>query len=67
MSTRHLERVTSTSLLVKLGSIARHAQEATGAAGHPADLLAIRSLLADPEVVAWMAELDALGLLPVRR
>lgn len=55
------------SVLVKLGSIARHADELSGPGGHPADQGAIDSLLRDPEVVEWMAAADKLALLPVKR
>jgi hypothetical protein len=57
----------SVSVLVKLGSIARHLEEMTGPGGHHFDVAAVTSLLADPEVKAWMAEADALALLPVSR
>jgi hypothetical protein len=55
------------TVLVKLGSIARHVEEALGAGGHPHDLAAVKSLLEDPEVQAWMGAADALALLPVKR
>ena len=60
-------RTPSISLLVKLGSIARHAEEAIGPNGHEADLGAISALLGDPEVSEWMAQLDDHALLPVKR
>lgn len=43
-------------LLCKLGSIARHAEEAITLGGHPLDAWVIESLLNDPEVRAWMRE-----------
>lgn len=55
------------SLLVKLGSIARHAQELDGPDGQNADLVALRVLLNDDEVVEWMALASSLSLLPVLR
>lgn len=55
------------SVLVKLGSIARHAEEMLSPDGHEFDRAAIAALLADPEVAAWMAAADALALLPVSR
>ena len=55
------------SLLVKLGSIVRHAEEAVGPGGHGLDELTVRALLEDPDVVEWMAAMDRLGLLPVKR
>jgi hypothetical protein len=55
------------SLIVKLGSIARHAEEFLSPDGHDFDRHAIESLLADLEVQTWMASADALALLPVKR
>ena len=55
------------TLLVKLGSIAVHADEGLGSKGHVFDLRALSSILSDPEVVEWLAAMDALALLPVRR
>jgi hypothetical protein len=57
----------SMSLLMKLGSIAVHAAEATSPGAHPADVAAIHGLISDPEVAEWLAAMDALSLLPVRR
>lgn len=54
-------------LLVKLASIARHVEEASGPGGHEFDLAAARSLLSDHELREWMARADALALLPVAR
>lgn len=56
-----------TSVMVKLGSIAAHAEEAAGPGGHPFDALAIRSLLDDPEVREWMAAMRKLAFLPEPR
>lgn len=67
MSQSDTYRTPTISLLVKLGSIARHAEEAIGPNGHPADWEAINSVLGDPEVSEWMAQLDSLSLLPVKR
>lgn len=47
----------SLSLLVKLGSIAVHADEMLSPTGHDFDRLALRSLLTDPEVVAWTEQM----------
>jgi hypothetical protein len=55
------------SLLCKLGSIARHADELLSPQGHVFDRAAIERLLEDPEVKGWMAEMDKLSLLPVAR
>lgn len=54
-------------LLVKLGSIARHAQELTSPHGHHYDGIALANLLDDADVVAWMQDMDAAALLPVLR
>ncbi len=54
-------------LLVKLGSIAVHADEYNTVDGHPYDLAAMRELLADPEVRAWLAAMDGGAFLPLRR
>lgn len=55
------------SLLVKLGSIMVHADEATGPNAHHFDTATIRSLLEDSEVKEWRAEMEAMALLPVMR
>lgn len=57
----------STALLIKLGSLARHAEELLLPGAHEFDAEAIKSLLADSEVVEWMKAADALALLPVPR
>jgi hypothetical protein len=54
-------------VIIKLGSIARHVEEALAAGGHPLDLAAVNGLLADPEVKAWLAAADEIALLPVKR
>jgi hypothetical protein len=56
-----------TTLLCKLGSIARHVEEASGPGGHPLDEAAIQSLLSDQEVNGWLGAMDTLALLPVKR
>jgi hypothetical protein len=55
------------SVLVKLGSIARHSEEMLSPGGHDFDRQAIIGLLADPEVQEWMDAADRLALLPVPR
>jgi hypothetical protein len=57
----------SSSLICKLGSILVHQQELMSPSGHPVDKGALDSLLSDPEVVAWLAEMGVQGFLPVRR
>lgn len=54
-------------VLVKLGSLARHIEEARSATGHALDWNAVDALMADPEVAEWMAAMDAMALLPVKR
>jgi hypothetical protein len=55
------------TVLIKLGSIARHVEELLSPEGHSFDRAALDALLADPEVTEWMQAADALALLPVRR
>lgn len=60
----------SMSLLAKLGSIAVHADELSSknvdaVRGHEFDKIAIRQLIADPEITAWIKEMGP--LLPVKR
>lgn len=57
----------SVGLLAKLGSILVHVDEGAGAGGHALDWVAVQSLLADPEVRAWLAGMDAACLLPLKR
>ena len=52
---------------VKLASIAVHAGELVSPSGHHFDVSTIKSLLADPEVVAYLNTLRPLALLPVVR
>lgn len=58
-------------LRCKLVSIIVHVDEGGAAdgteGGHPFDWVAIRSLLADPEVRTWVAEMTRLGFAPVKR
>jgi hypothetical protein len=55
------------SLLCKLGSIAVHADEMMSKDGHHFDRIALNQLLADPEVVEWLKEMDAHAMLPKKR
>jgi hypothetical protein len=57
----------SPSLLVKLGSIAVHAEEYASPKGHPFDRDALKTLYADPEVIEWRKQMDAMAMLPVKR
>jgi hypothetical protein len=71
-------REPSLGVAIKLASLAVHAEELLAPGGHPADRqarrrrierlqLRIQSLLTDPEVAAYLAELENAGLLPVKR
>lgn len=55
------------SLLVKLGSLIIHYEEALSPKGHDADLVAIRTLREDAEVIAWLEQMDRLAMLPIKR
>lgn len=55
------------SELTKIGSIVRHVEEGLEENGHPLDVIAVRALLADEDVVDWLGRMDELGLLPVKR
>lgn len=55
------------TLLVKLGSIAVHADEMLSADGHDFDRIALQGLIADPEVVAWIKVMDAAAMVPKKR
>lgn len=56
-----------TSLLVKLGSIAIHADEGLSDRGHEFDIIALKRLLQDEEVVEWLRLMDTLALIPKKR
>jgi len=58
----------SPGLLCKLGSIAVHAEELSSPEhAHVFDKLALDTLLKDPEVKEWMAQMAKLAMLPVKR
>ena len=57
----------SAGLLCKLGSIAVHAQELVSPDSHQFDHAALASLLTDPEIRAWLIEMDTLALVPKMR
>lgn len=54
-------------LLVKLGSIAVHAEEYLSPNGHQFDGVALRQLLEDAEVKSWIKEMDKMAMLPKKR
>lgn len=55
------------ALLIKLSSIAVHAEEYLSAGGHSFDRIVLDGLLKDPDVQAWRAAMDKLAMLPVKR
>lgn len=57
----------SPTVAVALACVAVHAREAISNDGHPFDLVAIETALSTPGVSEYLADLDALALLPVRR
>lgn len=57
----------SVTLLVKLGSIAVHAEELLSPTGHHFDRRALETVAHDPEVTAWLAEMDKMAFLPKKR
>jgi hypothetical protein len=59
--------IPSLQLLVKLGSLVIHYQEATGPKRHPLDMDAIRSIEGEPDVQEWISEMTKRGFLPVKR
>lgn len=57
--------IPSLTLLCKLGSIVVHADEMTDPGAHEYDRTAMMTLIADPEVQAWIKGMGA--LLPLKR
>jgi len=57
----------SVSLLCKLGSITVHADELLSPSGHEFDKHALDTLLADAEVVEWLATMRSMALIPEKR
>jgi len=55
------------ALLAKIGSIVVHADEMLSMDGHEFDRHALQSLLADPEIQAWLKEMGKLAMIPVKR
>lgn len=55
------------ALLSKLGSIVVHIEEARSVEGHHYDWVSLDLLLADPEVKEWLAQMDAMAMLPKKR
>lgn len=57
----------SVTVLIKLGSIAVHAEELTSPKGHQFDKAALDTVLHDPEVREWLSQMDKLAFLPKKR
>ncbi len=57
----------ASTLLIKLGSIAIHAQEMLSPNGHVFDKIALETLLQDLEVMIWLKEMDKMAFLPKKR
>jgi hypothetical protein len=57
----------SAGILIKLGSIYVHIDEAMSKKGHNFDVLALKQLLEDPELKEWIKQMDALALIPKKR
>lgn len=53
--------------LVKIGSLVVHAEEFMSPTGHEFDKTAFKTLITDPDVVAWIASMTKAGFLPVKR
>jgi hypothetical protein len=54
-------------LLVKLGSIAVHAEELLSPQAHAFDHMALRTLLESADVQAWLKQMADMAFLPVKR
>jgi len=57
----------SPALLAKIGSVIVHASEALDEGGHEFDVAAFRSAMNDADVQEWLAQMNAMAMLPVRR
>lgn len=55
------------TVLVKLGSIAVHADEMLSPGGHDFDRVALQGLLADPEILEWLKGMDRMAMIPKKR
>lgn len=55
------------AVLCKLGSIAVHVEEMLSTKGHAFDQIALEQLLADPDVRDWLAQMDAMSMVPRKR
>lgn len=57
----------SPALLCKLGSVAVHAEELLSQRGHDFDRVALDSVLSDPDVKEWLAQMTAAAMVPAKR
>jgi len=57
----------SPALLCKLGSVLVHADELISSNGHVFDRFALEQLINDPEVKSWLAQMDAMAMIPKKR
>ena len=57
----------SVALLCKLGSIIVHIDEGFSKDGHLFDMVALQTLITDPEVRAWLTQMDSMAMLPRKR
>jgi hypothetical protein len=57
----------SLTLLMKLGSIAVHADELLSDDGHELDRVALNTVLYDPEVTSWLEQMKKLAYIPRKR
>ncbi len=55
------------ALAAKLGSALVHIEEGRSADGHAFDWTALDMLLQDPEVQQWIAALQKMAMVPVKR
>jgi len=57
----------NTNVLIKLGSLFVHVEEAISTKAHSFDILAIKQILEDDDVKAWIEKMDNLALVPKKR
>ena len=57
----------SATLLIKLGSLIVHLEEAHSPTCHEFDIAAVKQLQADPEVIAWRSAMTKAAFLPLKR
>lgn len=55
------------SVLCKLGLIITHVEEALSPGAHDFDLVAMKSVITDPEVQRWLGAMGAMALIPLKR